>query len=69
MLENLVQTLPVERGALLHQELSLLHRSTERFFPETEDRVLADVGDPQGVGGKKGKSSNAEAPHSAGWQG
>jgi uncharacterized membrane protein len=68
MLENLIQTLPVERGALLHQELSLLHRSIERFFPETEDRVLADVGDPQGVGGKKGKSSNAEAPHPAGRQ-
>ncbi len=62
MLENLIQTLPVERGALLHQELNLLHRSIERFFPETEDRVLADVGDPQGVGGKKGKSSNGNAP-------
>ncbi len=69
MLENLIQTLPIERGALLHQELNLLHRSIERFFPETEDRVLADVGDPQGVGGKKGKSSNAEAPHPTGRQG
>ena len=51
MLENLIQTLPETRAALLRQELSLLHRSAERFFPEPEDRSLADVGDLQGVGG------------------
>jgi uncharacterized membrane protein len=52
MLENLVQTLPEERSPLLRQELALLHRSVERFFPEPEDRLLADAGDLQGVGGK-----------------
>jgi uncharacterized membrane protein len=52
MLENLIQTVPEPRGALLRQELSLLHRSAERFFAEPEDRVLADVSDLQGVGGK-----------------
>jgi uncharacterized membrane protein len=52
MLENLIQTLPEERTALLRQELTLLHRSAERFFTEPEDRALADVSDFQGVGGK-----------------
>jgi uncharacterized membrane protein len=56
MLENLIETLPESRGALLRQELSLLHRSAERFFTEPEDRVLADVSDFQGVGGSQGHS-------------
>jgi uncharacterized membrane protein len=53
MLENLIQTLPPERSELLRQELKLLHRSAERFFPEPEDKALADVSDFQGVGGKQ----------------
>ena len=57
MLENLIQTLPDERASLLRQELSLLHRSAERFFPEPEDRALAEVGDSQGVGSKCGHGS------------
>jgi hypothetical protein len=52
MLHNLLQTLPEERCTLLRQELSLLHRSAERFFYEPEDRALADISDSQGVGGK-----------------
>jgi uncharacterized membrane protein len=52
MLENLIQTLPEERCPRLRQELSLLHRSAERFFVEPEDRALADTSDSQGVGGK-----------------
>jgi uncharacterized membrane protein len=55
MLENLIQTLSEERGALLRQELNLLHRSAERFFTEPEDRALAEVSDFQGVGGKQGR--------------
>jgi uncharacterized membrane protein len=68
MLENLIQTLPDSRAALLRQELTLLHRSAERFFTEPEDRVLADVSDFQGVGGKheerRGRrdASRAEPP-------
>jgi uncharacterized membrane protein len=54
MLENLIQTLPKERGTLLRQELQLLQRSAERAFEEPEDRALADVSDLQGVGGKHG---------------
>ena len=41
---------------LLRQELSLLHRSTERCFAEPEDRALAEVGDFQGVGGTPGSA-------------
>jgi uncharacterized membrane protein len=57
MLENLIETLPAERGVLLRQELDLLRRSIERSFPEIEDRALADVSDPQGVGGKREHNS------------
>jgi uncharacterized membrane protein len=56
MLENLIQTLPEGRTALLRQELELLHRSAERFFTEPEDRALADSSDPQGVGARHGRS-------------
>jgi uncharacterized membrane protein len=52
MLENLAEVLPPERATLLRRELTLLHRSAERCFPESEDQALADVGDLQGVGGK-----------------
>lgn len=51
MLENLIQTLPEARAALLRQELSLIHRSVERSFSEPEDRAMADLSDLQGVGG------------------
>jgi uncharacterized membrane protein len=52
MLENLIVTLPEARATLLRQEVALLHRSSERFFAEPEDRALAEVSDFQGVGGK-----------------
>jgi uncharacterized membrane protein len=55
MLEDLIQTLPDDRTALLRQELTLLHRSAERFFMEPEDRALADISDFQGVGGTQGR--------------
>lgn len=56
MLEDLIQTLPETRAPLLRQELSLLHRSAERFFVEPEDRALAEVSDSQGVGSKCGQT-------------
>ena len=52
MLENLVQTLPASRAALLRVQLALLRRSAERCFPEPEDQALAAISDPQGVGGR-----------------
>jgi uncharacterized membrane protein len=65
MLENLIQTLPEERASLLRQELSLLHRSAERFFPEPEDRALAAISDLQGVGGTHGHSQRGTEAHSS----
>jgi uncharacterized membrane protein len=53
MLENLIQTLPEKRAAVLRQELDLLERSAMRFFPEAEDQAMAIVSDLQGVGSKK----------------
>jgi uncharacterized membrane protein len=61
MLESLIQTLPEERAKLLRRELELLHRSTERSFPEPEDRALAVVGDPQGVGTNRPESQTTSA--------
>jgi uncharacterized membrane protein len=52
MLENLILTLPPARATLLRRELAVLHRTSERLFPEPEDRALAGIGDFQGVGGK-----------------
>lgn len=51
MLENLIQVLPEQRRSVLRYELSLLHKTAERSFPEPEDRALAEVSDFQGVGG------------------
>jgi uncharacterized membrane protein len=65
MLENLIQTLPDERAGPLRQELSLLHRSAERFFPEPEDRALAEVSDSQGVGSKCGQGPQCGEPGEA----
>jgi uncharacterized membrane protein len=66
MLENLTVTLPPARVALLRSELSLLQRLTERFFPEPEDRALADVSDFQGVGGALGpRQGRREVPPGA----
>jgi uncharacterized membrane protein len=63
MLENLIQTLPAGRAPLLRQELSLLRRSAERFFPEPEDRALAEVSDFQGVGSHCGQGPKCGPPN------
>jgi uncharacterized membrane protein len=59
MLENLIGTLPPTRVGLLRQELDLLNRLAGRFA-EPEDRVLAGVGDSQGVGGRPGLSQGRQ---------
>ncbi len=56
MLENLIQVLPEQRRPVLRHELSLLHKTAERSFPEAEDRALAGVSDCQGVGGSSPQS-------------
>ena len=53
MLENLIETLPEERSALLRRELVLLQKTAERFFVEPEERALAASGDSQGMGGTR----------------
>jgi hypothetical protein len=60
MLDNLIQTLPESRTMLLRHELTLLHRSAERFFSEPEDRALAEVSDFQGVGGNLGENKGGK---------
>ena len=65
MLENLIETLPDERAPLLRQELTLLHRSAERFFPDPEDRALAEISDFQGVGSKCGPGPACAEPSEA----
>jgi uncharacterized membrane protein len=61
MLENLIKTLPDERSGALRHELKLLKRSAERYFPEPEDRAMADVSDSLGVGGS-GESEAQNTP-------
>jgi hypothetical protein len=54
MIENFIETLPTHRHAALHQELALLDRDVEKNFIAPEKRVLARVGDSQGLGGPSG---------------
>ena len=54
MIENLIQTLPKHRHAILLRELELLDREIERHFVNPEDRALARLGDSQGLGGASG---------------
>jgi uncharacterized membrane protein len=51
MIENLMQTLPKHRHAILRRELTLLNREIEKYFVYPEDLALARVGDSQGLGG------------------
>lgn len=54
MIDNLIETLPKHRHAVLLTELKLLDRDVERHFVHPEDRALARLGDPQGLGGASG---------------
>jgi len=51
MLTNLVETLPERRAPMLRRELSLLGTSSKRNFPDTDDQILAETSDSQGIGG------------------
>lgn len=50
MLENLIETLPERRRAILRLELSLLETSSKRTFLDLYDQALAGTGDLQGMG-------------------
>ena len=70
MLENLIDTLPDRRTALLRKELALLASSSERTFLDSEDQTLARISDLQGLGGTeqarvkrlRGNAMSAAAP-------
>ena len=51
MLEDLIETLPSNRHAILHKELFLLDSASKRAFPDLDDQRLAESGDLQGMGG------------------
>ena len=61
MLENLMQTLPPHRHAELRQQLELLDRTIEGQYVFPEDRALARIPDPQGLGGALGVQPLDEA--------
>jgi uncharacterized membrane protein len=62
MLDNLVQTLPPHRHAELRLQLDLLDRTVEGSYKFAEDRLLARIGDSQGLGGALGVQPADEAP-------
>jgi len=51
MIENLMDTLPVYRHPALREQLDLLDRAVQVHFDFPEDRTLARIPDPQGLGG------------------
>ena len=62
MLENLTRTLPPHRHAELRQQLALLERTVDGHYEFPEDRALARIADPQGLGGALGVQPMVEAP-------
>jgi uncharacterized membrane protein len=66
MLENLMHTLPPHRHAELRKQLELLDRAIEGHYAFAEDRALARIPDPQGLGGSVGVQAVIEAPSADG---
>jgi hypothetical protein len=62
MLENLMHTLPPHRHPELRKQLDLLDRAIEGHYTFAEDRALARVADPQGLGGSLGVQAANEVP-------
>jgi uncharacterized membrane protein len=54
MLENLLHSLPEHRHAELRRQLDLLDRTVDERYAFAEDRALARIPDPQGLGGALG---------------
>ena len=54
MIENLIQTLPKHRHAVLKRELTLLDREIKKYFIYPDDLALARISDSQGLGGASG---------------
>lgn len=66
MLENLMHTLPPHRHPELHKQLALLDRVIEGHYIFAEDRALARIADPQGLGGSVGVQAANEKPNTDG---
>jgi len=62
MLENLMQTLPPHRHVELRQQLELLDRTIDGHYAFPEDRALARIADPQGLGGALGVRPATDQP-------
>jgi uncharacterized membrane protein len=62
MLENLMQALPPHRHAELQRQLDLLDRTVEASYAFAEDRALARIADPQGLGGPLGVKAVEQKP-------
>jgi uncharacterized membrane protein len=54
MLENLMHGLPTHRHPELRKQMELLDRAIEGHYAFAEDRDLARIADPQGLGGSVG---------------
>ena len=54
MLEQLLLSLPAHRHAELRRQLDLFDRTVEESYAFAEDRALARIPDPQGLGGALG---------------
>jgi uncharacterized membrane protein len=66
MLENLMRALPTHRHPELRKQLELLDRAIEGHYAFAEDRALARIPDPQGLGGAVGVQAAFEAPSAGG---
>lgn len=63
MLENLMHTLPTHRHSELRKQLELLDREIEAHYTFAEDRALARIADPQGLGGSVGVQAAIETKY------
>ena len=54
MLEQLIHALPAHRHGELRRQLGLLDRTVDERYAYAEDRELARIADPQGLGGALG---------------
>ena len=53
MFEQLVPVVPAERSGALQREMALLRQTIDRGFTDPDDRILAGVGDLQGLGSRQ----------------
>ena len=66
ILENLMQTLPPHRHSELRKQLGLLDRAIDGHYAFAEDRALARIADPQGLGGAVGVQAANDARNADG---